>query len=190
MEDHVQQQLKNYLEPAAFSDKEEAQKIRAQEVASVAMTVYTFMDYMFEEIEYTGFKGPEFLEKCELFLRAVTPTYPANGFDQILQTLSQIDSRFPRTKFFQGFQGLRYLCTGEKGRVVEMINDSGKAHLVETKNLSTDLIFFGTFLIEKIIRLIKDFRKIKETESWSPAECRKKIDEHFDHCVMQTVSYL
>lgn len=190
MAEQVNQQLKNYLEPNGLMDGSEQQKIRAQEVASVAMTVYAFMDYMFEEIEYTGFQGIEFLAKCELFLKAVTPSYPAVGFNQILQTLTQIDNRFPRTKFFQGFQGLRSLCSGDAGKVIELVNSSGKSHITSTSHLSRDLIFFGTFLIEKVIRMIKEIRALKEAAGWTVAEYRKRIDESYDNCVVQTVMHL
>ncbi len=189
MEDHVQH-LKNYLDPTGGSGNGEAQKVRTQEVASIAMTVYTFMDYMFEEIEYTGFQGIEFLAKCELFLKAVTPSYPTTGFNQILQTLLEVDSRFPRTKFFQGFQGLRSLCSGDSGKVIELVQDDGGSKISNTSHLNKDLILFGTFLVEKIIRIIKQLRAKKEAQSWSTAEYRKKIDEHFDQCVVQTVSLL
>ncbi len=189
MEDHVQH-LKSYLGPTGANGSSEAQKVRTQEVASVAMTVYTFMDYMFEEIEYTGFQGVEFLEKCELFLKAVTPSYPATGFNQILQTLLHIDNRFPRTKFFQGFQGLRSLCSGDSGKVIELIQSDGKSQISNTSNLHKDLILFGTFLVEKIIRMIKQIRAKKEASQWPTTEYRKQIDEFFDQCVVQTVSHL
>ncbi len=189
MEDHVQH-LKNYLDPAGTNNNSDAQKVRTQEVASIAMTVYTFMDYMFEEIEYTGFQGVEFLEKCELFLRAVTPSYPVTGFNQILQTLLQIDNRFPRTKFFQGFQGLRSLCSGDGGKVIELVQSDGKSIISNTSHLHKDLILFGTFLVEKIIRMIKQIRAKKEASQWSTVEYRKQIDEFFDQCVVQTVSHL
>ncbi len=190
MAEQINQKLNDYLNPNGDIGGSDIQKIRTREVASVAMTVYSFMDYMFEEIEYAGFQGVEFLAKSELFLKAVTPTYPLTGFNQILKTLLDIDTRFPRTKFFQGFQGLRSLCSGDCGDTVELVNQAGKTQLQDTSSLSRDLIFFSTFLIEKIIRMIKEIRNNKDSANLTVKEYRKQIDEHFDNCVVQTVMLL
>lgn len=188
MEDHVRQ-LKNYLEPAV-EDKPEDGKIRAQEVASISMTVYTFMDFMFDEIERTGFQGPEFLSKSELFLKAVTPSYPLKNFEEILTTLNKVDNRFPQTKFYKGFQGLRSLCSGDYEATIEIMSSSGVGHVADKNVVDKNLIFFGTFLIEQIIRYIKKLRNSPDLSKMSTKDFRKAIDDQFDHCVINTVTQL
>jgi hypothetical protein len=188
MEDHVQH-LRNYLEPSVSNHKESG-RVKAQEVASIAMTVYTFMDFMFEEIEHAVISGPEFLSKSELFLKAVTPSYPIQSFKDILNVLMQVDPNFSRTKFYQGLQGLRALCSGDYAAVIELVNDNGKSKLTYQNFVDRNLVFFGTFLIEQIIRSIKDLRRNPDTAKMTTKDFRKQIDDQFDSCVINTVTKL
>jgi len=190
MEDNVQNQLKNYIEPQSLNHQSDFERAKTQDIASVAMTVYAFMDYMFDEIEHAGYSSHEFTSKSELFLKAVTPTYPIESFKDILLTFNKIDSRFPQTKFYRGFQGLRALCSGDHNAVIELIDDEGRAKLIDKRVVNKSLVFFGTFLVEKIIRFIKEYKAQNNLREISVKDVRKKIDDHFDHIVVQTVSHL
>lgn len=161
----------------------------AKELARMAMTVYKYLEYTFDELEHAGFTGLEFIEKTELFLKCVTPSYPELSFNQILSTLEQIDNRFPKTKFYGALVGLRALCNGGN-MVIEIVNERGGHDNEFTDRIRKELVFFVSILIEKLTRHLREYRKQKDIAGFTNQSFRVIIEDKFDECVMQTVYLL
>ncbi len=166
---------------------ESVKQLSSNEMAIVALTIQSFMGVMFEEIKKAGFVSVEFLEKAELFLRAVTPSYPRNEFDTLLDVFIQIDENFSKTKFFYGLNALRQLCTHESQEAKILLDEVGVT-LSDYTKVNSSLIIFASHLVENIIKFIQSVRKTKGIEDMSIDELRFKIDSQFQGCLLNTVS--
>lgn len=181
--------MAEYLENiGAVSSQEALQSstVNAKELARMAMTIYKYLSYTFDELEHAGFIGLEFLEKTELFLKCVTPSYPELSFSQILSTLEQLDNRFPKTKFYGALVGLRALCNGGN-EVIELVNEHGGHDHEFTERVKRELVFFVSILIEKLLRNVREYRKQKGVAGFPNNELRNILEDKFDECVMQTL---
>jgi hypothetical protein len=157
-------------------------KQKANQLAIMALTLQKFVTLTLDEVDYAGFKGAEMLAKIEMFLRAVTPSYPTKSFQDILTTLEEIDPRFPQTRFYYGLNVLRSLCTGQGKEFLEIIQ--GKEAAAHTLQ---EMVFFTTFLIENIIKYIQYFRSAKLTSNISNQEFKDNLEKRFEELVLRTV---
>ena len=164
------------------TDNIDKYKQKANQLAIMALTLQKFITLTLDEVEYAGFVGAEMLAKIEMFLRAVTPSYPNKAFQDILTTLEEIDPRFPKTRFYYGLNVLRSLCTGQGKGFLEIIQGKETA----THNLQ-EMVFFTTFLIENIIKYIQYFRSSKLTTGISNQDFKANLEKRFEELVLRTV---
>lgn len=160
----------------------EKQQNRAEQFAAVSIALHKFVSVMFDELEYTGFKGVELIEKLELFLRAVTPTYSAKSFSDILSVLDKLDPRISQTKFYYGLNILRDMCTGKGRDFIEIIKGADN----NIKYDQGEMVFFIVFLIENVIRSLRDLRAVKSTRELDNQQIRQLINEKYDENIIKT----
>lgn len=188
MSENLQVQLKEFL--TFESGKLPESRKKSQFLALTSMTVYMYLEYMMEELERAGYDSIEFMSKCELFLKCVTPAYEKKAFEDILNILKSIDSDFPKSKFYKGLTSLRALCTGESIQSVKIMNSPNTFTEIFSNEFNGEVVFFTTYLIEIIQRSLNNFRKETSMRQKSIKELKDEIAEEFDACVMNTIMSL
>jgi len=185
MSEHLQTQLKEFL--TAESSVLPESKKKSKFLALTSMTVYMYLEYIMDDLEKAEYEPTEFMSKCELFLKCVTPAYEKKHFEDILKILESIDADFPKSKFYKGLVSLRALCTGESVESVKIMNSPNTFGEMFSDEFSSDMIFFTTYLIEVIQRTLNNMRKLTHIREKSIYDLRELIAENFDTCVMNTM---
>lgn len=165
---------------------ESVRDLSTTDMAIIALVIQNFMEITFDEIKRAGFLSVEFLEKTELFLRAVTPSYPKNEFDTLLDVFNQINPNFNQTRFYYGLTALRQICTHETEAGKILLDNSG-IKIANYSQINGSLIIFATHLIENIIRNVQGLRKLNNKEI-TIDELKFKINAHFQSCLLSTIA--
>ncbi|KIE05412.1 hypothetical protein NF27_DT01860 [Candidatus Jidaibacter acanthamoeba] len=166
---------------------ESIKTLSTNDMAVVALTIQNFMDIMFEEIKKAGFLNLEFLEKSEMFLRAVTPSYLRKEFDTLLSVFNQIEQNFQETKFYYGLTALRQLCTHETDEAKVLLDIAG-IKIADYAQINSSLIIFSTHLVENIIKFVQGMRKSNQHKNTPIDELKFKINSNFQYCLLNTVA--
>jgi hypothetical protein len=186
--EEINTELTAYLEiDETGKSQKEINKARASQIALMAITIERFLHIMYEEIEKLGFSNLEFLSKIEMFLKCITPSYPDAAFQQLLEVLSSVDPLMAETRFYNGLKALRALSKGDVDEPMEMILEDGRVKSGNIKMISHELAFFTTFLIENLLKKIKELRKQHDVKAIEIPAYLEILSKQFDDCVIKTI---
>lgn len=163
---------------------------KARELAIMAVTLHRFMEIIFSQIVKSGIDNIEFLAKSELLLRSITPNFKKESFQELLLVMESVDPQMKESLLYYGLVSLRLICTGESEDSIEVFDKDGISHGIIGKIQLSDCSFFITFLVEKIIRLIRDLRKNQISKHLKSQDFMSKIDNQFDELVLETVTMI
>jgi hypothetical protein len=166
---------------------ESIKQLSTDQMALVALTVQNFMVVMFDEIKRAGFSNLEFLEKGELFLRCVTPSYARADFETILAVFNQIQENFYKTKFYYGLVALREVCTQENENVKVLLKEVGLV-IENYDQVNASIVIFSSHLIENLIKFIQGIRRLQGVGNMSIDEMRFQINSNFQNCLLHTIT--
>lgn len=184
MDKVFENELKSFIGLAEPNDTSNYHE-KAQQLAIMSLTLQKFISLILEEVDYAGFTGHEMLAKTEMFLKAVTPSYPSKSFQDIMTTLEEIDARFPQTKFYYTLNVLRALCTGKGKELLEIIQGNSEiGHSIQ------EMVFFTTYLIENTIKYVQYFRSAKVSDNLSNLEFKENLKKRFDELVLLSITSL
>lgn len=175
---------------ASLSNTQARNKEKSNLLALISATLHYFIDMIIDEVNRAGFTQVEFLEKIIFFLRATTPSYSDEKYLLILQTLVEVDKRFPETEFFYGLESMRKIATGDNKKSLEIIQGTFKVNIDIDFDQYADLTFYTTYLIENTIAYITRLRMSNDVMNKDNAYLKKTIDDRYDNCVLQTVLML
>ena len=179
--------LENFLKDAKDGNNSTQ---KARELAIMAVTLHRFMEIIFSQIIKSGIDNVEFLAKSELLLRAITPTFKKENFQELLLVMESIDPQIKSSLLYYGLISLRLICTGESEESIEIYDKDGTSHGFIDKVQLSDCSFFITFLVEKIIKLITELRKNQISRHLKSQDFMNKIDDKFDELVLETVTMI
>jgi hypothetical protein len=160
---------------------------KANMFALMAATLHYFIDIMMDEVDRCGFKGVEFVEKTIFFLRATTPKYHQKKFEDVLTVLQGIKPEIVETEFYYGLTSLRKLTCGSDYDHNEILKQTFNADVIVKEDISKELVFFVTFLLENIINYMTKIRADLKDPNMVNSQVKAMIDEKYDNCVINSV---
>lgn len=163
------------------------------QIKALSSKLLSFLRIMLEEVEKLGFTNQEFLEKMELFTRAVLLTYPKEDFKQLLTIMLDVYPKFYQTKFYMGLIALRRVCSLEftqKFPGLENIPKGLLPELQEGMDLDHDTIFFITHLMLNISQSINEMRNKPELSTIPAGQLRQQVSDGFPGILAHTITWM
>ena len=162
--------------------------VMAEKMTFMSSIARRFIHAMLDVIERCGFSSAEFLEKSELFLRSITPSYRKESFIAICKVFREVDPNLVDTEFYRSLLALREICTQENNNLKKVLSDSGIGFYVANLDEDdiTNLIIFITHLIENLIRHVQSLR-LDKTKNLDIADIRSSIESNFQQAMLYTL---
>lgn len=160
---------------------------RAKNLTVMSMLIKESVDMIFDQVEKIGFRGVEFIEKTEVFLKVTTTSSSDRIFNDIIQTLKDVDPCFQNSKLHFSLMTLRSLNTNKYDPSVLDFIKFNQDQNTDLRLIASELGFFSGFLTEVIIRFMDSNRRDIKNLKISPQEFQSKFDEAFDGMVVNLI---